>query len=342
MALMAHLTVPPSRARQLIERCLLAGLVPDVRSSPGMGKSDIMRSIANEYGLELIDIRLGQCDVTDLNGLPRFTKDGRAEYAPFTNFPLEGDELPEGKEGWLVFFDEMSSAPKQMQAAAYKVVLDRMVGQRKLHPKVLLACAGNLESDRAVVHGMSTALQSRLIHLQMRLDHKEWIQWALQNKVDSRILGFLEFKPDCLHSFQPDHQDATYACPRTWWFAHKLIDQRPVTNDDIPLLAGTLSPGVAQEFVQFAQIYNDLPKMADILAAPDTAAVPAEPSTRFAMATVLADNFTAKTAAALATYVARYPVEIQVIMLRMVHHRDPSVMRNPAISGLYQSLLKQM
>lgn len=339
---MAHLTVPPSKARQLIVRCLHAGLVPDVRSSPGMGKSDIMRSIAEEYGLELIDLRLGQCDVTDLNGLPRFTADGRAEYAPFTNFPLEGDELPEGKQGWLLFFDEMSSAGKQMQAAAYKVVLDRMVGQRKLHPKVLLACAGNLETDRAVVHGMSTALQSRLIHIEMRLDHKEWMAWAIQKNIDSRILGFLEFKPDYLHKFEPDHQDKTFACPRTWWFANKLVKGNPIANDDAPLLAGTVSAGIAQEFIQFAQIYADLPKMSDILANPKTAPIPQEPSTKFAMSTVIADHLNAKTATDLVTYLERYPVEFQVVAARIAHQRQPDLIYNQAYGDMMQKLIRQM
>lgn len=347
MATMAHLTVPPSRARAMLVRCLLAGLVPIVTSSPAIGKSEITQGIADEYRLKVLDLRLSQCDITDLNGLPRFTADGRAEYAPFTSFPLEGDDLPDhpdgGKyEGWLLFFDEMTSAHKQLQAAAYKIVLERMIGHRKLHPQVAIACAGNLETDRAVVHGMSTALQSRLIHIEMRVDHKEWMAWAIQNGVDSRILGFLEFKPDYLHKFDPDHQDKTFASPRTWWFANKLVKGEEITNDDAPLLAGTISSGVAQEFVQFAQIYADLPKMSEILKDPAKAPVPTEPSTKYAMATVIADNFTDKTADDLAVYIARYPVEFRVVMLRMVHGRQPQLMRHKAVSGMFQELLKQM
>lgn len=342
-----NLASPPSKVREMIVACLKAGLVPDVRSSPGVGKSELMASIAEEYRLKLIDFRLGQADITDLNGLPRFTADGRAEFAPFTNFPLEGDELPDhpdgGKyEGWLLFFDEVSSAPKQLQAAAYKVLLERMIGNRKLHPQVAMTCAGNLESDRAVVHGMSTALQSRLIHLEMRVDLREWMTWAIKHKVDSRILGFIEFKPDYLHKFDPNHQDKTFACPRTWWFVNKLVNGRPIDNADLPLLAGTISAGVAQEFIQFAKIYADLPKMVDILARPDTAPVPSEPSTKYAMATVIADAFEDKTADKLVIYVKRYPVEFQVVMLRMVHARQPALMRHRAVSTLFQELLKHM
>lgn len=344
MAMLNHLTVPPSKARENILRCLEVGLVPDVRSAPGLGKSDIMRSIAEEYRLKLIDIRLAQCDITDLNGLPRFTKEGRAEYAPFNTFPLEGDELPDhpdgGKyNGWLLFFDEMSSAGKQLQAAAYKIVLDKEVGLHKLHPKVAMACAGNREGDRAVVSPMSTAMQSRLIRIEMRVDHKEWIAWAIDNSIDSRILGFLEFKPDYLHNFDPSHQDCTFACPRTWKFANDLIQGKPVTNEDSPLLAGTVSSGVGQEFVQFAQIYADLPKVSDILKDPKNASVPSEPGTKYAMSTYIAENFTDKTADDLAIYVARYPVEFRVVILRMVLKRQPHLMKHKAVGAMFSEIV---
>ena len=113
-----QMPLPPSRIRDAILRAIKAKLVPLVRSSPGVGKSDIIRSIANEFQLKLIDLRLSQCDVTDLMGLPRFRADGRAEFAPFEEFPLEGDDVPEGYEGWLLFLDEITAAPKQIQAAA--------------------------------------------------------------------------------------------------------------------------------------------------------------------------------------------------------------------------------
>lgn len=99
MTLMADVTAPSSVARHPAKRYLHARLVPDLRSSPCMGKSEIVHSIAKEYQLELIDVRPGQCDATELNGLPRFTKDGRADHARFTNFPLELDALPEGTDG---------------------------------------------------------------------------------------------------------------------------------------------------------------------------------------------------------------------------------------------------
>ena len=42
-------------------------LVPMMTGSPALGKSAIVAQIAKKYGLKMIDLRLSQCDPTDLN-----------------------------------------------------------------------------------------------------------------------------------------------------------------------------------------------------------------------------------------------------------------------------------
>jgi len=59
--------VSPKQARELVVDIIKAKLVPMLTSSPGLGKSSIVKDIANEFGLKLIDIRLSQVDPTELN-----------------------------------------------------------------------------------------------------------------------------------------------------------------------------------------------------------------------------------------------------------------------------------
>lgn len=358
----------PSLVRANMLRCFQAGLVPSVTASPGIGKSDVTRSIAKEYNLKLIDVRLSTCDVTDLTGLPFRDENGKAGFLPFDMFPIEGDDLPiktdvDGNtimvkadantpkkwidangmtaaryDGWLVFFDEVTSADKQKQAASYKIILDKLVGNKRLHKRVMMACAGNESTDNAVVYAMSTALQSRLIHLQMKVDHTEWMTWGIANGIDSRVLAFLEFAPDNLYIFNPNHQDKTFACPRTWEFASKLVVNQEVTNADFQLIAGTVSAGPALAFVQFAQIYQDLPKLADIVANPHGAPVPNEPSTKYAIATHLADKIDQKNCTPIAKYLRRLPVESRVLAMRMVNVRQPRLTREPEVMALLQEI----
>ena len=109
--------VTPSKAIELVSCALRAKLVPMLHGSPGIGKSDIAKNVAKKFNLKLIDIRLAQCDPTDLNGFPKL--DGKkAGYVPMSTFPIEGDSIPEGYAGWLILFDELTSAPRSIQAAA--------------------------------------------------------------------------------------------------------------------------------------------------------------------------------------------------------------------------------
>jgi len=56
-----------NQARDMIVRCIKAKLVPMLAGSPAVGKSSIVKEIAREYGLKVIDVRLAQADPTDLN-----------------------------------------------------------------------------------------------------------------------------------------------------------------------------------------------------------------------------------------------------------------------------------
>ena len=117
MSGMSAFKCTPRQARGHIVEILEAGLVPFLRSSPGMGKSALIHSIAHEYGMELLDIRLSTCAPEDLTGLPHF-ENGIAKFMPFDMFPTEDTPVPEGKNGWIVFLDEFNSASKAVQTAA--------------------------------------------------------------------------------------------------------------------------------------------------------------------------------------------------------------------------------
>ena len=323
-----------SQAYRMIVAYIKDGLVPMLVGSPGCGKSDIIRQIAKDFGLYLIDIRLAQCDPIDINGFPHFNGN-RASYAPMDTFPIEGDTIPEGYNGWLLFFDEFNSCPTSVQAAAYKVILDKMVGQYHLHKKVAMVAAGNLETDNAIVNPMSTAMQSRLVHIELGINHLAWCnEWAVNNNINHHITDYIKSKPGILFMFDPDHTDKTYPCPRTWEFANRILKSNSEDSIDLlPLLAGAITEGVAREFLIFRKIYNDLPKVEDILLNPNNIPVPEEPAIMYALTGSIAHNSTKDNLKNLMKYIIRLPPEFQTVCNREIIKRNPSMIKHPAIIG---------
>jgi len=322
-----------SQAINIITKFIQAKLVPMVVGSPGTGKSQIIHQIAKNYNLQVIDLRLSQCDPTDLLGFPQIIGN-KAGYVPMNTFPIVGDPLPDGYSGWVLFLDEFNSASPAVQAAAYKLVLDRMVGIHHLHKNVAIVCAGNLETDNAIVQSMSTALQSRLVHLELVVDAKEWVDWAADTGIDHRITSYINFKPGNLYTFKPDHTDNTYGSPRTWEFANRVLSVVDESEPEfLTMLAGTISEGLAREFVGFCKIYNDLPKLVNIIANPKGIKVPVEPSILFALTGSISHNATKDNFSALMEFVIRLPIEFQVVCLRETVRRNRQMNAHPAVSA---------
>jgi len=315
------------------------GLTPMVASSPGMGKSDIIRSIADKFKLKVIDFRVSQCEPVDMQGFPGTVDDINNQFLKRMifhipeYFPIETDKIPDGYHGWLLFLDEFNSGTKQTEAAAYKLILDRLVGQYKLHPRCLIAAAGNLTTDRAIVNTQSTATSSRLNHYRMRIDHKVWIDWANSHDIDHRIISLIKFKPELLHRFDPSTNELTFPCPRTWEFASKvIIGEETIDRINKIRLAGTVGEGAAVELATYAEIYQNLPTIEQILANPRSGwKVPKEPSEQYAVTTMLSHNTTLESIDQIIIAINRLPVDFQVITFKDIYKRTPELKNHPVI-----------
>lgn len=328
-------TITPKQATTEIIACVEAGLTPLLVSSPGIGKSSLVHDLARQGQLKVIDLRLSQCTPEDLQGYPMRTGN-KATFTPFDVFPLEGEEIPDGYAGWLLFLDELTSATKPVQAAAYKLILDRMVGSYHLHPNVAIVAAGNKASDKAVVNQMSTALQSRLIHFELEVSADDWMEYATRQNLDHRVRGFISYQPSKLMDFRPDHQDKTFPCPRTWEFLSRLIQGKEVTEAQAARIAGTIGQGAAVEFITFAQEYHRLPKLHDILSSPKITPVPGESSTKYATISMLIDRFDLINIEAIIAYISRFDIEFQIIFGR------GAVTRNPKLAAQSEAFAKYL
>lgn len=330
----------PRKLRELMIDVIEAGLVPYVTSSPGMGKSAITQSVAAEFNLKMIDHRLSTSTPEDMTGLPRFNEHGEATFAPFAElFPLDYTPLPNGKDGWMLFLDEFNSAPKSIQAPAYKLILDRMTGQKKLNSHVAIVAAGNLATDRAIVNPISTALQSRMVHLELELDFDEWLMdVALKQNYDKRIIAFLSQYPSKLMDFKPDHHDKTFCCPRTWEFMNKLVSGKSMPDDKAPLYAGTITSGVAVELIQFTKVFNSMVKVEDILRDPENTLLPGDNATRWAVISSMMEKISEKTFGNLAIYANRFPLDFRILFFRSTMVRNAELRKHPAFAKAMSEL----
>lgn len=319
----------PNQLLESLEYIIPHYLVPYIEGPPGVGKSDIVRQFAKKFKLFLIDIRLSQIAPEDLSGFPMRNQEGnKAQYVPFDTFPLKGEAIPEGYNGWLIFLDELSSASKSVQAASYKILLDRLVGQQPLHENCFVVAAGNRISDGAIANKIGTAQQSRMIHLELGINSNDWLEWADKNNIDYRIKSYIKRNPSDLHVFDPRHNDKTFRCPRTWEFLSKIISKyKDVSTKNYSLLAtasGTISSAGAVEFLKYASIFETLPSFEDILEEPEKTNLPYNSDEQFATVYYVGQYTTKDNFDTVMKYISRMNPEMQTTFIRLLGRKDPS------------------
>lgn len=338
----------PRQVRYWALRALKVGLVPMIQGSPGIGKSAMIRSIANDMNLQVIDDRIATNGPEHYTGLPDVSGD-KAVYKPFSVFPLEGDPLPKGKDGWLFFLDEFNSGLPTTMVGAYKFLLEREVGQKKLHEKVFIVAAGNRDEDRAITQSLGTALQRRIIWLEMFIDGTIGSHFddfmhdvAIPFKWNSMVMAFLNYQKQYLNNFDPSHTEKTFACPGTWEFASRLADDEPVIQEDMPLYVGALGAGVGVEFVNFCQLAGNLPQLLDITSNPLTARICTDKGEQWMTISMLIEEATQVNLEDLGDYVDRYGLEFRILFWKSLQVRHPAWRREKAFIRAQTALARYL
>lgn len=329
----------PSQITTALSYLIVANQPVMLHGSPGVGKSDIVRQIAKQRGIELIDLRLSQLDPVDLRGVPSVdTKKHITSWNTPSFLPTDGKGI--------LFLDEINSAAQATQAAAYQLVLDRKLGDYVMPPGWVIIAAGNRSTDRAIVNQMSTALRNRFTHLNYEVNNDDWCDWALRNDIAVEVLGFIRFRPMLLNEFEQRNEskeeqervrrlkDAqAFATPRSWEFLSKVVQQKPSSDVEYELYTGIVGEGAAAEFMGYLKYYRDLPNLDALLMNPGAAKVPDEPATLYALATGLATKATQDNMERVVKYALRLPAEFQVLLMKDAIARDNDLTKTKSFNS---------
>lgn len=309
------ITLSYSEMTTAIHACVSTGIVPYIVSPPALGKSALVAQFAKQNKLKLIDLRLSSLEPVDLNGAVRVSGN-LAQYVPFDVFPIEGTKLEDGYEGVLLFLDELPSAHRQVISAAYKLILDRAVGQFKLADNCFIVCAGNSISDNAIVNEIGTAMQSRMIQYNLKVTAEDWLNTvAIPQHYDPRIIAFITANPDKISTFNPKLIEESFGSPRTYDFVNRILSltnpQEPVSKVLHATITGALGSEAGTAFMSFLKVYAELPTVESALNSPLTAKLPQKNEAQWAILCSLMAVENPEDLRKAITYVDRFPQHMQ-------------------------------
>lgn len=218
---------------------------------PGVGKSSIVKQIAQKLKIDLIDVRLPQLEPPDLRGIPvpNHTTHKTDAYYP--------DWLPESGQG-IIFLDEIEKAPVAVKNAALQLVLDRKIGSYTVPDDWSIVSAGNREDDGCFSMPLGSALSNRMIHLEVQPDYNVWLAWALKNNISEGILGYLAFRPEHLYKMDIDANINAFPSPRSWEMLNTMlvgVEDRAEQNE---LMEAVIGITIAKEYRTWYKIYRNV------------------------------------------------------------------------------------
>ena len=131
---------------------------------------------------------------------------------------------------------------------------------------VSIVAAGNCETDKGVTYRMPAPLANRFLHLELRTDFDDWLQWATANKLHEQVVGYLGFAKQDLYDFDPKSSSRSFATPRSWSFVSELLNDDDLDEGTLTdLVAGAVGEGLAVKFTAHRKVAKQMPNPTDIL-----------------------------------------------------------------------------
>ena len=295
---------------------------------PGVGKSSLVREIAEEEGVGFIDLRLVQLDPVDLRGLPYTVDD--PEHPGKKKFGFAPpDHLPTKGRG-ILFLDELPQAQPLVQNAASELVLDRRIGDYLFPEGWIIVAAGNRRQDRAATQELPAHLKNRFSHCEVDPKFSDWAKWAAMTNskgeanIEPTLLAFLTSNQGRLNSFNPDQVASPTS--RTWEFVSHILRTVKDKKARNALIGGCVGKNMQAELTAYLSDSDDIPTMEQIMADPDSAPMPETPSGCAAVIDNLANTVTPAQIGQVTKYFRRHrPEDMMIGLVQILGKKDAEV-----------------
>ena len=230
----------------------------------GIGKSEILTDYYQKEGFKVVTLFLGQMsDPGDIIGLPAKveTKDqegnitAQTDFTPPYWFPVDGKPI-------VLFLDELNRARPEILQTVMDLTLNRKLAGKALPEGSRIIAAVN-DGEEYQLTDLDPALVSRFNIYEFKPSVEEWLNWATANKLDSRVINFIQNNPTWLDGDEGanqkhEYQGLTKIAERRAWERVSDIMLKVESIKDIHkrIIAGIVGAAAAAAFIQSAMKDN--------------------------------------------------------------------------------------
>jgi hypothetical protein len=215
----------------------------------GIGKTELVESLAQEYNFKFVYLAPAQFEeMGDLVGMPRISSEGKTVFSAPEWVPTE-----EGPG--ILLIDDVNRADDRILRGIMQLLQNYELVSWKLPKGWHIILTANPDGGDYSVTPMDDAMITRMMHITMEFDVKEWAKWAEKNGVDQRGINFVLTYPEVITGER--------TTPRTLVQFFESISKIENLNDNITLIQiladSCLDKNTATAFISF--VNNNLSKL---------------------------------------------------------------------------------
>ena len=234
---------------------------------PGVGKTAVMRQIAEELGISLVSYTITHHTRQSAIGLPAISKKNYAgqEYS-VTEYTMseivasiydqiEASGISEG----ILFLDEINCVSETLAPTMLQFLQYKTFGAHRVPDGYIIVTAGNPPEYNRSVRDFDIVTLDRVRRLDVTEDFEVWKEYALQEGIHGAVLSYLEIRREHFYSIRTDPAGRKFVTARGWEDLSDSIKVYetlglPVTRE----MTGSFlqDPEIAESFAAYYALYR--------------------------------------------------------------------------------------
>ena len=225
---------------------------------PGIGKTAIMKQIAREEKIGLVEYTLTHHTRQSAVGLPILKKKnfGGKEYT-VTEYTMseiiasvyqcmEQQQVSEG----ILFLDEINCVSETLAPTMLQFLQNKTFGTHRLPPGWVIVAAGNPERYNKSVREFDMVTLDRVRSMEIEADYKVWRAYAQKRQIHTAVLASLDLKQENFDQIREKQEGSCFVTARGWEDLSRILQvyeelEIPVTKE------------LAEEYIRDGEIAAD-------------------------------------------------------------------------------------
>lgn len=228
-----------------------------LEGSPGIGKTEVVKQVADELGIGYVSFSLTHHTRNSLLGLPVIRNLEHGKYTEYTMSEIIARVLQEREAGageGILLIDEFSCVSDSIMPAMLAFLQTKNIGMHALPEGWILVLCGNPPQYNHNARRFDAAVLDRVRMIKVEFDAEVFLDYAQGHGIHQDICSYLRLKPTNVYQYINDNKNQQLVTCRGWMnLSHALYGMEHLRKSvDEKLIGQFIKSGeIAHDFFSY-------------------------------------------------------------------------------------------